>query len=284
MVMFSIAYNMSYKKFIFIITLCLAPIPSFAASDALGKLAPLDFNAVYSFGFGAVDFGKIGVDISQTPDAYAMSSDIVSTGILNAFLKHSSHTTQTGKGAEFHYSSIDYETHYQTKGKKKYAHILYNDGVVTEEKVEPADDREKRPAVSKALKDQSVTPLGLVIAMQQGIYDSLKHNKEAFSVYMYDGRRLSQIHFALIGDKTMPINGVPTKVVQVDVSRTLLEGYTQSELTDAQKKDPPLHVYFSNDERLIPLLFEVPMWMGSIRATLVKECAKGQSCLFGISG
>ncbi len=279
------AYNMRRKKIIVIIAMCLFPLPALAAQQPMGKLAPLNFRGIYDFGYGALTFGKAGVEISQTPESYDMTSDITSTGIVNAFMKHVSHTTATGKGSDFHYATVNYEAHYETKGKKKYAHMIYKDGSVAEEKVLPPDDREKRPAVSKAVKDGSYDPLSLVLAMRQGLYDAMQQGKKSYVVSMYDGRRLYQLTFAVVGEKTYPINGTPAAVVQVDVSRRLLEGFTQSELADANvKKDPPLHIYFSHDERLVPLMFEAPLLIGSVHATLAHECAKGESCLFGLGG
>ncbi|MBY0408473.1 MAG: DUF3108 domain-containing protein, partial [Rickettsiales bacterium] len=61
----------------------------------------------------------------------------------------------------------------------------------------------------------------------------------------------------------------------------LLEGYTPSELADAQgKKEPPLHVYFTPDERMLPLMFEAKLWLGSVRATFAKECTTAEACAF----
>lgn len=275
-------YNMWRKKFAFLLFLGVISSPAMADSEALGPLAPLNYKAVYHFGYGALTFGKIGLDISQTPDHALMASDVTSTGIMNALLKHSSHSTLDAKGSNYHYNNINYETNYQTKGKKKYAHIVYKNGEVADEKVMPPDDREKRPAVSKELKDKAVTPLGFGMAMRQALYDHLKAKDTHFSLYLYDGRRASEVDFVIVGRKTMPINGTPSDVVQVDMSRKLLEGYTQSELADSTKKEPPLHVYWSHDERLIPLLFEVPMMIGSLSATLAHECGPGESCLLGL--
>jgi hypothetical protein len=94
---------------------------------------------------------------------------------------------------------------------------------------------------------------------------------------------LTEVDFAVIGDKTIPIGKSNVAVVQVDVSRKLLEGFTASEMESGKAKEPPVHVYFSHDERLLPLLFELPLWMGTARAVLAKECGKDESCLLGNS-
>lgn len=274
--------NSTRKTALFFIMLALFMPPARGAeARALPPLLPLTFQGIYHFTYGGIPFGKGGVEISQSAERYQMTADIASTGIVNAFLHHSSHSTATGTGSGFRYPHVRYESQYQTRKKKKYAMLRYENGALAEEKVAPPDNRSSRPAVSRELKDRAVNPLSLILDMRQSLHDAMRDGSQAFSLLLYDGRRLTQVHFRLAGVRTIPIGKALTEVVQVDVSRRLLEGFTSSELADAQKKkDPPLHVYFTHDERLLPLLFEAPLWFGTVRAVLGRECGEGESCLF----
>lgn len=278
-------YKGACKKFIFFMMLTVYSAPVRAAdAPVLGALAPLNFQAVYSFGLGSMTFGKVGVDIAQKSTGYDMTTDIMSTGIVNMFVQHTSHSVVSAKGKHFPYALVNYETNYQTKKKKKHVTMTYKDGVVTQEEALPPDNRDTRPAVTKAMKDVSVDPLSFIIAMRQKVYEAYQGHKDGFTLYVYDGRRLTQVNFVIVGDTNVAFDKTKAEVVQVDVSRKQIEGFTASEIADARKKDPPLHVYFTRDERMIPILFEAPMWLGTARASLLKECAKGESCLFGITG
>jgi len=312
MVMQSVLYNSPRK-----IMLSLACLPLLASGAAYGedRLPPLNLKGVYECSFSDVVIGEMGVEITQTPDHYSETSDIVSTGILKMFVNHSSHTTVEGSGSNFTYPAIDYDTHYQTKKKKKTAMLKYRGGVLTEENVTPPDNRATRPEVPMNLKQSASDPLSLIIRMRQGLFEALHSapsplegegrggggssdnalNKRpphpnpppqgvrGFSLNIYDGRRLTEVDFTVIGPKTINYQGADTPVTMVDVRRKFLAGFTQSELSDWNPNEPPLHVYFSNDARLMPLRLELTLWMGTLAATLVKECGAGESCLLGIT-
>ena len=66
--------------------------------------------------------------------------------------------------------------------------------------------------------------------------------------------------------------------------KTSPTGFTDSELAEYNKNEPPLTVYFSDDDRLMPLRLETSFWLGMLSATLAKECRTGESCLLGESG
>ncbi len=277
-------YNTAHKIFICFIGLSLFSAPATAAeTNAIPALAPLNYKVIYAFSYAGVNFGKTGIEISQTPTQYDITCDVTSTGIVNAFVKHSSHTTVKATGEGGHYDALVYESNYQTKKKPKYVHMTVKNGEITEEQALPPDNRATRPEVSKEQKDKAVNPLSLIFAMRQGLHDAMVAKKDSFSLLLYDGRRLTQVNFAVIGNTSVPIDKVNTDVVQVDISRKLLEGWTQSELGDGKAKEPVVHAYFSRDARFIPILFEVPMWLGTIRASIAKVCTSDDSCLLGIS-
>ncbi len=92
--------------------------------------AAIAFKGIYEASFIGIPFAKMGMEIDQTGAHYSAAADIASSGIVNLFTKHTSHTTVKGAGKNFHYSSIDYETHYKTNKKKHYVAMGYENGAL----------------------------------------------------------------------------------------------------------------------------------------------------------
>jgi hypothetical protein len=237
------------------------------------------FKGIYDLDMGGMRFGKVGVELTENPSHYAMAADVTFTGLVKLFASHSSHTTVVGDGAAYDYPTRNYETHYRTKKKRKSVKMVMKAGKIVEEAVVPPDNRATRPAVPAADKNAAFDPLSLIVKMRREI----AANKNTFSINAYDGRRLTEVDFTMLGKRTLQSSDKKTPVIAVNVRRKLLAGFTASEIDDWNSKEPALTIYLSDDARLIPLKFEVPMWFGMVSATLVKECAASESCLLGIS-
>jgi hypothetical protein len=253
------------------------PACSYADAAAL----PLQLKGLYELSYAGMRVGNMGIEIDQTPEHYAITSDIATSGLAKMFVKHNSHTTVGGSGHDFIYPHIEYETHYQTRNKKKYVKMIYKDGAV-EETLIPPDNRKTRPAVAPELKKDSSDPLSLILRIRQGLFEARASKKDAFIIKAYDGRRLTQVAFTIAGTRTITYKNKPLSVIAVDSRRTLLGGFTASELADYSPKEPTLHSYFTDDERLLPIRLETSLWIGTLSATLAKECRTGESCLLGL--
>lgn len=281
--------NTRLKIFILLAGLALALPCATLAADALTSVkpdmhpAPLHFKGIYEFKMAAIKLGKMGIEVEETSDHYAMIADIISTGLVNTLVKHSSHTTVDASGGKnFIYPNKEYESNYQTRKKKKYVKMVHKDGKLVEEKLVPPDNRAIRPAVADALKKDTVDPLSFLLVMREKLYTAMQEKKDRFTLKLYDGRRLTQVDFVIGGKQNILYNGKKVPVVVVDVTRKLLNGFTASELANHDPNEPVLHLYITNDARLIPLRAEFSFWMGSISAVLAKECRTGESCLLGI--
>lgn len=279
------------KTFIILAGLVLLSYPA-AATDGLTTVnpqanaalhpGPLEFNGIYEFSITAVRFGKMGIEVTQTPEQYAIAADIVSTGLVGKFVKHSSHTTVDGSGGrEFTYPNITYESNYQTRKKKKYVKMVRKAGGAPEETLVPPDNPKKRPPVEDELKKDAADPLTFLLRMREALHQAMLEKKERFSLKLYDGRRLTQVDFAITGKEKLKYNKKKVPVIVVSVTRKLLAGFTQSELADHDPNEPVLYLYITHDSRLIPIRAEVNFWMGTVSAALVKECRTGESCLLG---
>ena len=257
----------------------IALLSAYPAAAAEG-LTPISFKAIYDFGWAGMVFGRIGIEAMQTSSHYDITSDVLSTGIANLFTKHSSHTTVDATGRDFTYPNRDYETNYQTKNKKKYVKMSFKDGKLVQEVALPADP--KRSPVPVELKERAYDPLSYLLALRKALYDARTQHQQDFRVLFYDGRRLYEGDFSLVGEGRLRMDNEIVPVIHVVARRKLLAGFTPQEIQDFNPNESLLHIYFSNDARLVPLRLEFGFFLGTVSATLAKECRTGESCLFGL--
>lgn len=254
-----------------------------SSATAAENITPISEKLYYEAGWSGINFGKIGIEIDEQADKANITCDITSSGIMALFIKHSSHTTLIATGSNFTYPNRTYESHYHTRKKARAVKLIYKDGKIVKEDIQPPENREKRPAVPESDINSAYDLMTFLLQMRSEITDAQKTGKTTFTLNAYDGRRLTQADFNIVGENTIKIAGKKQKALAVTARRKFLAGYTKGELDDYDPNEPSLTVYFSNDEKLIPLRMEVPFFMQKISADLVKRCEKDESCLLGIS-
>lgn len=247
------------------------------------NLTTINEKLYYEAGWAGINFGKIGIEIDAQEDKAKVTCDISSSGIMALFIKHSSHTTLNATGSNFTYPDRIYESNYKTRKKARHVKLTYKAGEITEEIIEPPENRDKRPSVPKDDINSAYDLMSFLLQMRSEILSAQKTGKTDFTINAYDGRRLTQADFNIVGESTIKIAGKKQKAITVTAQRKFLAGYTKGELDDYDPNEPSLTIYFSNDEKLIPLRMEVPFLMQKIGANLVKRCEKEESCLLGIS-
>jgi len=263
------------QRFFNILIILLLLLPYHA--EAGDGLTPINFKGVYEFSFAGLPFGQMGVEIEQSSGHYAITSDVTLTGIIRMFVQHKSHTTVEANGGDIHY-----EAHYQTRKKKHYVRLDYKNGLLKEEEQIPPETHAKRPEVPMKLKQDSSDPLSALLKARQGLWQAQKSGKTTFSVNVYDGNRLTGADFTILGKSTLRYGDKTIPVIKISARRKLLSGFTESELSDYDPKEPPLILYFTDDNRLLPLKVEMIFLASPLTATLAKECLSGESCLLGI--
>jgi len=140
----------------------------------------------------------------------------------------------------------------------------------------------KRPPVPPELKNKAYDPLSLSLALRHALWQATKTGKNDFSLMLFDGRRLTEINASVAGKKTILMGENKVSAIKLAVRRKILAGFTESEKADVDPNEPTLWMYYSDDDRLVPLKIEMGFLFGKIIGTLVKECRTGESCLLGI--
>ena len=62
-------------------------------------MAPVNFKGIYEFTFAGLPFGRMGVEIEQSPGHYAITSDVMTTGVIKLFVQHTQPYDRGGKRA-----------------------------------------------------------------------------------------------------------------------------------------------------------------------------------------
>ncbi len=231
----------------------------------------IDFKGRYMFSVAGIPFGTMDIAFTQDASQYNASSEIHTTGITRIFVQHDSTTAASGKGKNFLYTDVHYESDYQTRKKKKYVKIIRAHGVISEEVILPPDNRAVRPAVADALKNKSFDPLSYGLAIRSELTRALADKRTEFTLNYYDGRRLTEGTFVIVGQKIIKMGDKKTSTIFVTATRKTLAGFTQNELDDIKPNEAPLVMYFSDDDRHLPLRLEYPLIFGTASATLMGQ-------------
>ncbi len=272
--------SLNIRQHIFYIICCFTLL--FSESQAASYSKDLDFRGYYKCEFSGINFAKVGIHVEQDSHAYSAIADITLSGIAKLFTRHSSHTIVDGSGRGYAYSAWEYESNYKTKNKKRYVKLNYKNGLFAKETLIPPENPAKRKPVPIEDKHGSYDPLSGLLKARSLLIDTLAKGEQTFSLNIYDGRRLTKVDFTVLSTRTIRMENGKAPVIAVQAKRTLLAGFTASELADHDPKESPLTIYFSNDEKLFPIRLEAHLMFGTITADLHKTCAAQESCLLGI--
>lgn len=234
-------------------------------------LAPIEKKLRYEASFSGIKFGKIDIEIKQQPDKANIICDISSTGIVNLFVKHSSHTTLSASGSDFSYPNRVYESNYKTRNKKRRVKLVYKDNKITEEIIEPKESENKRPKVPEDDKNSAYDLMSFLLQIRKEIANSRIKGNNSFTINIFDGRRLTQTDFTITGNKTIKISGKKYITIAVSSKRKPISGFSKGEMEDYKPNEPSMTSYFSNDGELIPLRMEIPFLFQYVRADLITD-------------
>ncbi len=265
MVIKNILYKSSLYIFFSLLVFCAGCYDARAETDNKS----LHFVGLYQFDWGGILLGKLVLGIDEDQHSYQMHLQVASAGIVNLFTRHSDDTKADGRREGDKYFPFHYESYYKTKNKPRHIKLAFNkSGVVTEEINEPPEDRNDRPEVPHKFKDGSYDPLTGLMVLRSGVED----------LRAFDAKRMYQVRAIKNGVDTLWAGGKWYPAASYILKRFPLAGLTQKELGEYKKGEPPLTFYFSNDARHIPLGIAMPIFLGSVKGVLVKECKKWEEC------
>jgi Protein of unknown function (DUF3108) len=228
----------------------------------------LHFIGRYGFDWENVGLARAELEIDQDKDTYTIHLAIESAGVVNLFTHHRSDTITHGRRKGDQYFPMDYESHYWTKKKPRHIKLVFDKkGVITEETVEPPEDHNERPIVPHSLKDGTLDPLTLLMAVRAGnlaprVFDA-KH--------LWDG-------------KADPIADRKPRILNVSpgagyrMTRKPVAGMTTKETKEYNQGEPVLTFYFTADDARVPFFMKIPIFLGHLEGNLIKKCKTWDEC------
>lgn len=253
---------------------------SAAAQEAAPRLAPYEDIGYYAVSWSGIGVGGMVIAAREDAERYRMEAAIKSNGLAWAFTRHSSTTTVEGVRRGGNYIPQVFETDFKLRGKTRHIVLGYDaQGNLASENVNPPEDPNKRPPVPMELKRQALDALTPFFVQRQRIHEALRNGEDRFTLRMFDGRRLTDMHYFIAGRKRMGWNMQDVPVVHFSLTRTPVAGYKESELEDFSKeKDPDVSLYLSDDGRLIPLKIVVDSSAGQFYANYRQACETLDAC------
>ncbi len=236
-------------------------------------IAPLTIQAKYIVAWNGITIGRIRLNANETANSYSISVDTKTRGIGALFSNEKRIAMAEGKiSADGRHIPSKYESRPQkeTGEAPKYSILRYdNEGRIQSREVVPDDTPNYRPAVPAAdvnLATDSVTA-GLVL--RRKLHGEIAKNGNTTSVKTYDGSRLAEMKFAVVKPEAkVEIMDNYVAAVNTVVTRTPIKGYTAKEMKKYNAGDPEIHLYFSDDEKFIPVKATINTSFGQLSATL----------------
>lgn len=246
----------------------------------LPELQPYKSTGFYEVSWSGLTVGGMVIDATEDDDSYAMRAQVKSNGLAWTFTKHSSITTVEGIKRKGEYIPQKFETYFKLRGDTRHIVLDYDKkGTLVHEVNTPPENRQKRPEVPMELKKNVVDALTPFFAQRTRVYEALRNREDQFSIRMFDGRRLTDMHYFVQGRKHVSWNRQDVAVIHFNLTRTPVAGYKDSELEDiANKKDPSVSLYLSDDGRLIPLKIVIDSSAGTFYANFKKTCTSFEAC------
>lgn len=227
----------------------------------------------YRIAWNGIKIGRVNFYFEETEQAYRVFVDTKTSGVARMF--HALHSTTTGNGRkiegryipEFYHANSNSE-----EGKGRVARLYFNaEGMLERREVSPPEDPLWRPEVPADELIGARDPVTAFFVMRQEMAATLAQDFKTTGAKIYDGRRLAEIsvHAIHIGTQATHDDGTP--MLATVITRQPMNGYTPKELKKFEAGDPAIHIYFSRDNRLMPLLAEAETRFGTISATLEKR-------------
>lgn len=235
---------------------CASGIQPVAAQPPLPAAeAVFDYQDTLYFTWAGLRLGQLTLHMQQRDDGhYTMTTDGKTGGIVSLFNSHRSHSIAEGIHKESRYIPAVFRSEYVDDGEKKRVEVLYDtDGNPTSELIDPPRE-EIRPLVPEEAKRHTLDILSGFFQMRQELITALQQGKKAFSVTIYDGKRLFRVDATIMSTaQNVLIHATDTLLpsLKLRLQRVALAGYKEKELKNIAKRNPPIDLYVE-PERLVP--------------------------------
>lgn len=206
---------------------------------------------------------------------YRFQAVMSSYGIARFISGFQSNAISIIKPEDEGYLPVNYQTSFSYKAKRRDIKIVYSDdGKNIEKEVNlPPEKKWKRPAVPEDMKIKTFDPVTLAMVARKEIIkrDGDKSLSQEFSLPLYDGRRRSEIYFA--------INERNKKgYIYITMKEIPIAGYTDNELKEMARRDDTIQIYLS-PRNYMPLSGIGSSLIGTTELVAKKRCKDIEECI-----
>lgn len=254
------------------IALCIS-ILALACPAPAQAVSPLPEKLYYRISWSGLPLGRIRVDTTETDSRYHMVIDTKSKGVASVFSPFETIAQASGMISDGHYIPERYESRAikSDEGKNRSTTLTYDaTGRITSRSYAPkADDPAWRPVVAIDKASAATDPITGFLAIRHKLRKHLAQGLNEASIQSYDGKRLATLTATRIKDEAAADRSTP--VIVTRITRTPIDGYTPKEWKKYKAGDPPLTVWFADNDSLTPLQLELELMLGSVIVELSEE-------------
>lgn len=241
------------------------------AAAQVPALIPLNHTLRYDVSWNGLALGRIRIEVGQDGFGYHVTVDTKTRGVMNVFGRE--HTVAQVKGRigdTERFIPQRYESRSLAKEDGRTTVITYDEhGSIATRTRTPADGA-SRPTVPLDQANTATDPITAFLLLREKMHANMARNQRETSLRTYEGARLADFTFKVISRARIELNGEYVNAINTVPTRTPIAGYKEKELKKHREGDPTVHVFFSADERFIPLQAKVSLMLGTITANLAE--------------
>ncbi len=246
-----------------------------SAHAQVPELAPLVLKTRYDVTLGGINVGRIRITVREDDFRYHMLIDTKSRGLVDMFSPLQSIATVEGhRTPEGEYQANLYKSKADKDGDENDRRVLIQydaDGTIVKRERVPGDDPAWRPVVPLDQASFADDPMTGFFVHRAALRNAMARNQREAVARTYDGARLADLTLKVVSRARIEIMGNFTDAINTVLTRQPINGYTPKELKKFGDGDPIVHIYFSADARMIPLMATVRVpYLGELKAVMVE--------------
>ncbi len=235
-------------------------------------LAKLQLSAQYTVKWNGLTIGRINATGGEDSFGYHLAVDTKTKGFARIISDEKTVSEVKGRfSPEGNYIPLSYSSR-RNKADAGFTSMAWDgEGKLAERKREPEDDPSWRPPVSTELANTATDTISAGLNLRKQMHDNMAREIRETTVRSYDGARLAELTFKVVSRARIELADGYHDAINVVVTRKPILGYTPKELKKFAAGDPTIHLYFSADEKMIPLKATAAIALGEINAELVTD-------------
>lgn len=259
-------HRFSYK-FLFALSFIFFSQP---APAQVPELVPLDYKLLYNVTWNNITIGRLRVSMKEDRFGYQMKVDTKTKGIMRLISSEMRVAEAKGRITESgEYIHSSYESRSQEKGEKgkDYTILTYDEQGDLASRTRVPEDKRRKPVPESDI-NRATDTVTAFLKFRKRVHRNMMLNQRDTKFDTYDGARLAELSVKVISRANTQAMGKHQPTINSVLKREPLQGYHEKEMKKFNEGDPTTHIYWSADERFIPLKIDLQLDYGTVSAVL----------------